>query len=71
MPGFQVSQRTMKREVAVYKGDDLLAMGTVEEVAKELDILPYSVYFYSTPTYKRRGYKNARMTVFLDEEDEE
>lgn len=64
------------KEYAVYKGEDFLVMGTLAECAEKLGVLPATVYFYSTPTYQRRLAKrkmtgNARVTVPLDEEDDE
>lgn len=41
-------------EVAVYKGDDLLCMGTIRECAKKLGVRPDTITFYMTPTYRKR-----------------
>lgn len=41
-------------EYAIYKGDDLLIIGTREECAKELDVKPETISFYCTPSYKKR-----------------
>lgn len=41
-------------EVAVYQGDDLLCMGTINECAKKLGVLPGTIYFYLMPSYQRR-----------------
>ncbi len=46
---------TMKKQYAVYKGDDLLAIGTAEEIAEKLGIKKETVYFYASPTHKKRG----------------
>ncbi|STD01535.1 hypothetical protein [Erysipelothrix rhusiopathiae] len=48
---------------AVYKGEDILAIGTVEEIAKILRIKPESVLFYNSKTYKKRTSENARRLV--------
>lgn len=64
------------KEYAVYKGDTLLAMGTREECAKQLGVLPDTVTFYGTPTYKNRVEKrksssgNVRVLVKLGKPDE-
>jgi hypothetical protein len=46
---------TMKKQYAVYKGDDLLAIGTAEEISEKLGIKKETVYFYVSPAHKRRG----------------
>lgn len=46
---------TMKKQYAVYRGDDLLAIGTAEEIAEKLGIKKETVYFYASPSYKKRG----------------
>lgn len=61
------------RELALYKGEELLAMGTLDQVAKELGVSELTILFYATPAYKRRlsgrKVKSARELVWLDEED--
>lgn len=47
-------------EVAVYRGDDLLCMGTIAECAKKLNVLPGTIYFYLMPVYERRIAKRKR-----------
>lgn len=42
------------KEYALYKGDELLAMGTKREIAKQLGISVRSVTCYGTPSYARR-----------------
>lgn len=42
------------REYAVYKGESLTFIGTLEECAKHLGVMPKTVEFYTTPTYQRR-----------------
>lgn len=63
----------MKQEYAVYKGEDFLCSGTAEECANVLNISPRTILFYQYPSYQRRA-KNAanrRVTILLDQEDEE
>ena len=43
------------KEYAVYKGDDLLAIGTVREIAKQLNVKERSVYFWSSPANHKRN----------------
>lgn len=42
------------REYAVYKGDELLAIGTAEECARALGVQERTILFYTYPTYQRR-----------------
>ncbi len=42
------------KEYAIYKGEDLIMIGTVKEIAKHLEIKEKSVLFYQTPTYLKR-----------------
>jgi len=41
-------------EVAIYKGDELLATGKINDVARELGVAPGTVYFYTMPVHRRR-----------------
>lgn len=41
-------------EYAIYKGDDLIIIGTKQECADELDVKPDTINFYCTPTYHNR-----------------
>jgi len=60
------------KEYALYKGEEILSIGTIKEIAEELNILPDTVRFYKTNTYKnrlsKRKVKNARELVVLDED---
>lgn len=61
-----------KAEYAVYKGDNLLALGTDEQCSKLLDILPQSVRFMASEAYKRRVAKlknpeEARIAIKLED----
>lgn len=42
------------KEYAVYKGDEMLALGTLQECATKLNVKPESIMYYKTPTYLRR-----------------
>lgn len=41
-------------EYAVYKGEQLLCIGTADECAKELKVKPEYIQWLTTPTAKRR-----------------
>lgn len=44
----------MKREFAVYKGDELLCFGTAKECAAVLNVQPKYISWLTTPTAKKR-----------------
>ena len=63
-------------EVAVYKGETMLACETLEECARELRVKKGTVYFYLMPSYRRRierrkNSHNARIAVRLDDCEDE
>ena len=44
----------MKKEYAVYKGEKLLCIGTVDEIAKEFNVKK-TVYFWASPANIKRA----------------
>jgi DNA-binding CsgD family transcriptional regulator len=56
----------MRYEYALYKGDELLAIGTVREIADQVGVTEKTVIHYGTPTYKKRTSENARRLVRLE-----
>lgn len=42
------------KEYALYKGEELLAMGTKREIAEQLGVSASTVGYYGTPVYARR-----------------
>lgn len=42
------------KEYALYKGDELLAMGTKREIAEQLGVPASTIGYYGTPVYARR-----------------
>ena len=62
-----------KLEYAIYKGEDCLAIGTVNEIAKQQKVKIETIKFMLSPTYARRlakrNSKNAKIIVCIDDED--
>ena len=60
-------------EYALYKGEDLLSVGTLEEIVEETGRTIESLKFMRTPTYKKRfqNSKKALQLVILDDEEDE
>ena len=46
--------RKVRQEYAVYKGEDLLCMGTAYECAEILKVSPDTVRWWSSPTAEKR-----------------
>ena len=53
------------KEYALYKGDELLAMGTKREITEQLGVSPSTVGYYGTPVYARRTTGRGRRLVEL------
>lgn len=56
------------KEFAMYKGDKLLGIGTIKELAKILNVKAETIRFYNTPTYQKRVKmgKNRRELVKIE-----
>lgn len=56
------------KKYELYKGYELLAIGTVNEIAHEIGVKPATVRFYGTPAYQRhvKG-ENTRILIEVDE----
>ena len=46
------------KEYALYKGETCLGIGTLKELAIKFNVKLRTMYFYTTPTYKRRCKKS-------------
>ena len=48
-----------KPTYALYRGDELLDVGTANEIAKRRNVKPETIRFYATPSYQRQSkFKN-------------
>lgn len=58
------------KEYALYKGDNLLAMGTIEEIANKIGVQKNTIYYYKTQAYqnrlKRRNALNGNVRALVD-----
>ncbi|MGQ7595155.1 hypothetical protein ACTGVC_01300 [Streptococcus suis] len=43
-----------EKEYALYKGDELLAMGTAKELAERFGVKVSTIHFYKSPAYIKR-----------------
>ena len=58
------------KEYALYKGEELLAIGTLKELAKRFKVKPKTLLFYQSPTYLKRREKGKNYRVLVKLEDE-
>ncbi|AHN22712.1 hypothetical protein [Lysinibacillus varians] len=57
----------MATEYALYKGDELLSVGTIKELAEQFKVGERTIFFYMSPTYKKRtSDRKGRRLVKLD-----
>lgn len=53
------------KEYALYKGEELLAIGTKREIAEQLGVSASTIGYYGTPVYARRTTERGRRLVEL------
>ena len=53
----------MVKEYALYKGDNLIMIGTIKELAEAQKVKEDTIRFYSTPTNKKRDKKGNKKIV--------
>lgn len=67
--------RRDQRDYALYKGEEIMCIGTIDEIAKAQGIDRQTVKFYKTPGYLKRVEKrktsNSSMLLIEIVEDEE
>lgn len=58
------------KQYALYKGDKYLCGGTIYELAKFLVVQPKTIYFYTTPSYKKRckDYSNRYIVIEVNDD---
>lgn len=54
---------------AMYKGDEFLCIGTVDEIARKRNIKPSTVSYYATASYEKRveKYKSPIIVIKIDD----
>ena len=62
-----------KKEYALYKGEELLSIGTIEGIASDIGTSVQNVKYYNTNAYKRKLAKrkrgvNHRVLVEIEED---
>lgn len=59
------------KEYAIYKGDELLVIGTKEECADALNVKPSTITFYLSRAYQQRGKGSTKRLVAIKLEGDE
>ena len=62
-------------EYALYKGEEILSIGTIDEIADEMGVQYRTIKYYTTGAYrrklsKRKNPKNYKVLVLLKDESE-
>lgn len=55
-------------EYALYKGDQLLAIGTKEEIAEEMKVKVRTIQYYMTPSQFKRANGKGRILIPIEED---
>lgn len=53
------------KEYALYKGDQMVAIGTVKEIAEERGVEPTTIRFYKSQAYQRRSKREENNRLLL------
>ncbi|MBC2115709.1 hypothetical protein [Listeria booriae] len=57
------------KEYALYRGDDLLKIGTADELATFKQVKRKTILFYATPSYRKRTSEKGLRMIRLEEEE--
>lgn len=57
-------------EYALYKGDTLIAIGTVHEIAEQTGLSVNSIRNYGTPSYRKRNNNSSHHNILIKLEDD-
>ena len=55
-------------DYALYKGEELLAIGTIKEIAEQMEVKYRTIMYYKTPSQKKRAKGNSRILIPLEED---
>lgn len=47
-----------KKEYALYKGEEILITGTIDEIAKSQNVTKKTIFYYQTPAHLKRNKKS-------------
>ena len=55
-----------KKEYALYKGDNFIAMGTIKEISEILNKSFRTIYYYTTSQYKLRCKNSIKRLIMVE-----
>lgn len=55
-------------EYVLYKDDELLAIGTTKEIAKQMGVKYRTIMYYKTPSQKKRTKGKGRILTPIEED---
>lgn len=58
------------KQYAIYKGEDLIAMGTASECGKQLGVVAQTIYAYASITQENQNKGNRRIAIELEDDSE-
>lgn len=58
------------KDYALYKGEECLAIGTISEIAEQMEVSETSIRFYLTEGHKKRSGENARVLIEIEDDEE-
>lgn len=64
-----VAIRKMDRIYALYKGDDFICDGTITEIARKTGKTRNSLYWMTSPAYKKRIYRGNKLQMIELDDD--
>lgn len=62
--------KSMKKQYAVYNGEDLIAIGTAPECGKQLGVVAQTIYAYASITQENQNKGNRRIAIELEDDSE-
>lgn len=63
-----------KNTYALYRGDELLAVGTLQEIARSMNVSVKTIIHYGTPAWKYRengDWNNSRILIKIEDDSDE
>ena len=57
-----------RQEYALYRGDEFIDVGTIQEIAQRQNVTPQTIHYYKSPAYKRKfkDDKNRKVLVKIE-----
>ena len=66
----KVIKKRKYKEYAIYKGEEIIDIGTVKELASKHNVSINTIYFLSSPANHRRNKGNKKIAIVVNDEEE-